>query len=208
MSTYRATVKEKLMRKNRLYCANSKPVRFKLSDAEKLYTKITNKLHAKNCPSRKDEEGILLVDTLLGSALVVLSGIAALTLINAANDGMVKMNLASRIGLAQAAQMEKIREAAFKLHCLSGYGCDDASATKNIKYDESKLADDCANQSFGQSLLTELEGNNLTSDFNLQTFDSSSPSIIIELDLTASGNTLVVSMNEPASKQCIEYNCP
>ncbi|WP_216725523.1 hypothetical protein [Synechococcus sp. KORDI-52] len=137
---------------------------------------------------------------MVGAVLVGISGALTLSLINNANDGMFNMNLHSKAGLAKAARMEEIREEAFKLHCTSG--CSDGSIDTNLDYDKSEIEDHCSNQTLGLALLERLQNKNpdLASDFDLQNYDPTSPSLPIFSNITANGNSLIVTLSSDAAK--------
>ena len=97
--------------------------------------------------------------------------------------------------------MNEIREKEFNLYCTSG--CSKAKQTAstiiyNMTLQQSKMI---ALITFGSSLEESLENNNpdLTKDFNVQDYDQNSNSIVIDSEITASGNTLIVTLSESES---------
>ena len=106
------------------------------------------------------------------------------------------MNRRSLVRLAMMARMEEIRVEAFELHCTAG--CSNDEVDKNLQYDEAAIENACTNQSFGNSLLTDLQENSaeLTNNFNVQDYNPNGPSIEINATLTSNGNKLVASFVE------------
>ena len=140
--------------------------------------------------------GFSVLETLAASVILATISAISITLINYSHDGASSMNRRSLVRLAMMARMEEIRVEAFKLHCTSG--CSNDEVDKNLQYDEAAIENACTNQSFGNSLLTDLQENSaeLTNNFNVQDYNSNGPSIEITATLTSNGNKLVASFVE------------
>ena len=140
--------------------------------------------------------GFSILDTLAGSVIMAIVSALAISLINSSLDGVSNMNRRSLVRLAMMARMEELRTESFKLHCTAG--CSDNEVDKNLQYDESAIVSACSNQTFGNSLLTNLQENSveLTKNFNVQDYNPGGPSIEISVSLTSNGNKLVASFVE------------
>jgi len=144
----------------------------------------------------KASNGFSLLGTLAGSVILAIISALSITLINSSLDGASSMNRRSLVRLAMMARMEEIRTESFKLHCTAG--CSDDEVDKNLQYDESAITNACTNQTFGNSLLTNLQENSveLTENFNVQDYNPGGPSIEISASLTSNGNKLIASFSE------------
>ena len=158
--------------------------------------KVKYKLSLSPKSDYRRQTGWTILDTLAGSVITAIVSALAISLINSSLDGVSNMNRRSLVRLAMMARMEEIRTEAFKLHCTAG--CSDDEVDKNLQYDESAIVDACSNQTFGNSLLTNLQENSveLTENFNVQDYNTGGPSIEISTSLTSNGNKLVASFVE------------
>ena len=149
-----------------------------------------------------DKGEVTLVGVLFSSVIIAVASTVSLVLINSALDASAKLYRRASVSAAITSRMNEIREKEFNLYCTSGcFESETDSIDNNLQYDTSAIEDDCTNQSFGSSLEESLENNNpdLTNDFNVQDYDQNSNSIVIDSEITASGNTLIVTLSESES---------
>lgn len=152
-----------------------------------------------------DVLGYSLPEVMVASVVLAASVAMAANLSNSTMEGMQGMNLRSKLDCAQAARMEKIRDASFRYLCTQG--CDNDELSLQLKYDLDTLTPLCKADSLGSSLSSHLatEHPELTEPFNLNSVDAKAPSIPIISTITPSGNCLSVTLTaKDSSDQAIQ----
>ena len=146
--------------------------------------------------------GFSMPELMISSFLLATFVTLGTQLTNSTTDGMRRTNLRSKVDSAMALRMEEIRHCAFfylldSSLLIEGDDCRTHTfdLTQQLSYELDTLAPLCAANTIGTSFANHLSNNYIGGNFNLQDYDSSADSEIIQTTLTPAGNQLKVLLS-------------